>query len=247
MQAEAPIGSKVVLELNDVQDKSFITIPFSEDTAFKTLPEALASLQQEGPHTFQNVMLNFLPQPTKALPGALIFLLSAFKQGNVRSWLGDDAVDTLVYSGKEAIVKSLAKDLSLAGQSTQDHVVGEWRSYPIPLYANQQFQALSLYVRNDREDHKSTDTNKGAKNIRFLIDMRLSRLGAMQVDGFVQAKKLDMILRSEHVLPEGLHAELRQAYIKALDAIGYAGTLNFQVGRQHWMVMKKPAPKGILT
>jgi hypothetical protein len=247
-QITAPVGTSVILSVDEVTISSLVTLPPSEELSFPALPQVLAALEQVSPRVFQNVMLNFLPRPTESLPGALMFLLSAFGQGSVRNWLGNDTVDVLANAGKSAIVRNLSKELKSTGQPAQDAVVGEWRSYPIPLFSNQQFQALTLYVHNDRDARKDeAQSPSGVGKIRFLIDMRLSKLGAMQIDGFVQSKKLDMILRSENMLPEGLHQELRQGYIKALDAVGYAGTLNFQVGRHHWMVMQKAAPEGIVT
>jgi len=247
-QIIAPAGTSVIVSVDQVKNTSLVTLPSADGPAFQSLQHVLAALEQISPRVLQNVMLNFLPRPTDALPGALLFLLSAFKQGNVRDWLGDNTVDILANAGKSDVVRSLSKELSAAGQPAQDAVVGEWRTYPIPLYAGQQFQSLTLYVHSDRDARKDKAQNAaGAGKIRFVIDMRMSKLGAMQIDGFVQKKKLDMILRSENVLPEGLHRELRQGYIKALDAVGYTGTLNFQVGRHHWMVMQKSAPAGIVT
>ncbi len=247
-QVTASVGTPIILSVNAPKDEGHVTVPAFQDLNFEALPQALAALEQISPQIFHNVVSNFLPQPTESLTGALLFLLSAFKKGNVSGWLGGSAVETLKSAGKSSIVGSLAKELSEAGQTSQDPVVGDWRSYPIPLYAHNQFQALTLHVHSDRDARKDTEGRAaGAGKIRFLIDVRLSRLGAMQIDGFVQPKKLDMVLRSEAVLPEGLHDELRTAYIKALDAVGYAGTINFQVGRQHWMVVTKDAPKGIVT
>jgi hypothetical protein len=225
-----------------------LTLPLLDTTNFQALPQAITALAEANPQILQQMMSNALPQPTEYLPGALLFLFSAFKQGNLSGWLGSEVTESLTRLGKFGILNSLTKELSSAGGPAQDAVVGEWRSFPIPLYAQQQFQALTLYVHNDRDARKdkaggTAETGK----IRFLIDMRLSKLGAMQIDGFVQQKKLDMILRSEGALPAGLHSELRTAYIKALGAVGYTGTLNFQVGRQYWMAMQQPPTPGIVT
>jgi hypothetical protein len=242
----APPGSTIILAIDEPKPEPLVTLPHARDLNFQALPQALAALEQISPHIFNNVMTNFLPQPSESLGGALMFLLSAFKQGDLSSWLGGSAVETLKTAGKHSLVGSLSKELN--AQPSQDPVVGEWRTYPIPLFAHQQFESLTLHVHSDRDARKDkSGKEKAVGKIRFLIDMRLSRLGAMQVDGFVQPKKLDMVLRSENALPEGLHHELRLAYIKALDAVGYTGSLNFQVGRQHWMVMAKETPKGIVT
>lgn len=245
----APVGTTVILTVSAAKLPPPVTLPLAEIRNFPALPQALAALAQNAPQVLQQIMNNVLPQPTPVLPGALMFLFNAFKQGNLRSWLGDDATDSLLHMGKADLVASLTRELSDAGQSAQDPVVGEWRSYPIPLYAQQQFQALTLHVHSERDarQNKRDDADSAPTKIRFLIDMRLSKLGAMQVDGFVQPKKLDMILRSETTLPEGLHNELRSSYIRAMGAVGYTGTLNFQVGRRHWMMMQQSSPPGVVT
>ena len=245
----APIGVSVIVSVDTVKSAPLMPLPaLDAPSNFQALPQAIAALAQINPQTLHQMLATHIPQPTDALSGALLFLFGAFKQGNVRGWLGNDATDRLTNAGKSWIIDSLSKELSGAGQLAQDSLVGTWRSYPLPLYAQQQFQALTLYVHSDREARK--ERANGASSIgriRFLIDMRLSKLGAMQVDGFVQQKKLDMILRSETTMPEVLHHELRTAYIRALEAVGYTGALTFQVGRKHWIVMNQPAPQGIVT
>jgi hypothetical protein len=247
-QATAPIGSTVILTVEPGKPPPLITFPSIERINFQALPQAMASLAQIDPQAMQQMFAAHIPQPNESLPGAMLFLFSAFKQGNVRSWLGDDATTNLMRMGKLDIVNSLSHELSSAGQPAQDAIVGDWKSYPIPLFSQQQFQALTLYVHHER-DARSNQSSQATGNgkIRFLIDMRLSKLGAMQIDGFVQPKKLDMILRSEILLPAGMHNDLRTAYIKAVGAVGYAGTLNFQVGRQHWLTMQRQAQSGIVT
>lgn len=242
-QATASVGTEVLLSVHSAEAESPLPLRGQDSLKFQALSEALETLKALSPHVFQNVMMNFLPQPTNALPGALLFLLGAFKQGNLRTWLGGDAVDTLDYLGKNEIISHLTKDLGTAGQPAQDAVVGNWKTYPIPLYAQNQLQELALHVHSDRDSPQDeADKTASRRKIRFLIDLRLSKLGALQLDGFVQAKKIDMVLRSEKNLPDGLHHDLRGAYIKALDAVGFTGALNFQIGRQHWLVIQKTTP-----
>jgi hypothetical protein len=245
----APVGTTVVVTVEAAKAPPLFTLPQTESSNFSALPQAMEALAQSNPQALMQMMATHLPMPTESLPGALLFLFSAFKQGNVGGWLGSNAADSLMRAGKFDLVTSLSRELSNAGQPAQDAVVGDWRTYPIPLYSQQQFHALTLYVHNDREARKDQEgnTGRGTGKIRFLIDMNLSKLGAMQIDGFVQPKKLDMVLRSEAMLPQGLHNELRTSYIKALEAVGYTGALNFQVGRQHWMMMQKPVAPGIVT
>ena len=250
-QVSAPLGATMIVTVDAAKQAPLIPLPPpAPDDRFSALPQAIAALAQIDPQLLQQIMSKHIPQPTAALPGTLLFFLSAFKQGNVSAWLGNEATIKLMRAGKMDIIASLSDALASAGQIVQDSVVGSWRAYPLPLYAQEKFQPLALYVRRDDGDPQQGKSGGGKAErgkIRFLIDMRLSQLGPMQIDGFIQPKKFDVLLRSETPLPDGLHDELRSAYIKALDAVGYTGALNFQVGHQHWTRMQKEAPKGVVT
>jgi hypothetical protein len=83
--------------------------------------------------------------------------------------------------------------------------------------------------------------------MRFLIDVRMSRLGPMQLDGFLRSRQLDIIVRSENPLPPWLNEDLRRTYTKTMEAIGYVGGLNFQNGRQGWLNVQQPAAGKAIT
>ena len=155
--------------------------------------------------------------------------------------------DLLARAGKSELMARLAGDMSESGHIVRDNVVGEWRAYPLPLHAEGHLQMLNLYVHRDpRQSERGSGNAPGSGSVRFVIDMRMSRLGAMQLDGLVQPKKLDMIVRSEHTLPPGLPNELRSSYSRTLDALGYTGGLSFQLGRHHWLVIQRETPKPVL-
>ncbi len=246
--ANAPVGTNLLVTVEQAKTATLLPLAIPDTPNFAALQQVLTTLAQIDPQLAQQVIANHIPQPTAGLPGALLFFMSAFKQGDVRNWLGADAVDALTRAGKFELLAKLTQELTNTGQTAQDAVVGEWRSYPIPLQANNQFQIVNFYVHGQGErDAGKNAAGARAAHTRFLIDVRMSKLGAMQLDGFVQPKKLDMIVRSENILPEGLHRNLRETYTRALTGIDYAGSLNFQVGRQHWLIIQKAAHKAAIT
>lgn len=247
---DAPVGTTLLLTVEPAKAPTLQVLTAPDAPNFANLQSVLSNLAQINPQVAQQVLANHIPQATMALPGALLFFLSAIKQSNVRTWLGDDAVDALTRAGKFELINKLAQDLAKMGESASDPVVGEWKSYPIPLQTNNQFQVLNFYVHADGGgNNNSFEAIDPAKKMhtRFLIDVRMSQLGPMQLDGFIQPKKLDIIVRSEHRLPEGLHNELRQVYTKALTGIDYAGSLNFQVGRNHWLIIQNAKAQAAIT
>ncbi len=242
--ADVPVGSTLLITVGAAKPQLLIPLPLPDTNKFGALQQALAALAQADPELARQVMESVIPQPNAALGGALMFMLSAFGQGNIRSWLGNNPVDILSKTGKIELIARLTQQLTQGGQIVNDPVVGTWRSYTVPLHTENQFQTLYLYVHkdantpNDKNDNEKVGKS-GPNSIRFLIDMRLSKLGALQLDGFIRPKQLDMIVRSEKTLPEGLNENLRLTYIKSLEAVGYAGTLNFQTGRDYWLQIRK--------
>ncbi len=93
---------------------------------------------------------------------------------------------------------------------------------PIPCQFNSdgRFQTVPLYVHNnnyDAPDGQSTRGKGDASSIRFLIDLRLSRLGAVQLDGLIHRRQFDMIVRSEQILPDTLTHDLQKTYARTME------------------------------
>lgn len=246
---DTPVGSTLLVTVEP--DKTDTPMPLSnlKQSNISLLQQVLSVMEQISPQLAQQTLTNRIPQPaSQNLSGALLFLFSAFKQGNLRGWLGDEAVDTMARAGKIELMTKLTEELKNLGQPARDPVVGEWRSYPIPLHNNGHFQVLNFYVHHQGDRQPKNERGRPINDhMRFVIDMRMSILGALQLDGFVRPKKLDMIIRSEKTLPEGLNQELRDSYRNVLTAIDYAGSLNFQVGRNNWLVMQMAGSKAAIT
>lgn len=70
------------------------------------------------------------------------------------------------------------------------------------------------------------------------MDLALTRMGSMQIDGFSVGKKLDVTLRSEHSLSPAMRETMRARYHGAVSGIGFAGELNFSAAGDHrdWVV-----------
>ncbi|MDX2028734.1 MAG: hypothetical protein SFW62_08875 [Alphaproteobacteria bacterium] len=241
-----PVGTSLLITIEPKETPALQPLPPLLDGDDVTVfQQALTALAQIDPALARAVTDNRVPQPNKALSGALLFFLSAVRQGDVGGWLGGDALEALSRTGKFQLIAKLARELTQSAQVVRDAGGGSWRSYPVPLYADQQFQILNFYVHGNGGQRSTPDQapgKTGVGSVRFLIDMRLSKLGPMQLDGLARPKQLDMIVRSEQPLPAGLDYELRTTYANVISALGYAGMLNFQTGRQHWLSIYKETP-----
>lgn len=244
------VGSTLLLTLETDKASPSTLLPSRETNNFTVLSEILSALSQIDTQLASQVMATRIPVANNTLASTLLYMMGAYNKPNgLKQWLGDEAVNTLNNSGKSFLIDKLEKALANAVQEVRDTTVGEWKSYSFPIQTNNMFQSFNLYVHQDPQHpfHKPIHNQSGSGYMRFLIDMNMSKLGAVQVDGFIQPKKLDMIVRSEEMLPLGLHQDLRDTYIKMLGGINYIGSLNFQIGRQHWVNIVPPLHKTAVT
>jgi hypothetical protein len=223
-------GSRVELEIIKGPPPSAATMKPPAATSmggWAALDEATEVLGQAVPAAALQVARQ-LPQPGPHLAPALIALVAAIDAGNLRWWLGDGPVRALEEAGRGDLVNRLGQDL--AEMKTPVRLVsgGDWISLMLPLFFGQRIERIRLMLRRPPEDDEEAAARE-EEGARFLVDVDLSRLGPLQLDGLVKrrAKRFDLILRSHKPLPEGLRAEIGGIFAKALDGLGMVGKISF--------------------
>lgn len=248
--SNVPVGTQLLLTLLPPKADEVAIIPQHKKDELVTLQQIMQALVKIDPQAAQNVMKYNLPQPNQMLPGTLLFMLSALSQGDFKDWLGKSTLEKLSKTDSLGLLEKLAGELAQNSGVARDTTVGEWKSLAVPFYDSEQYQLLRFYVRNDKQQGQQKEQSGNrptSPQTRFLIEISLSRLGAMQVDGLAQTKKLDLVMRSERPLPPTLPNELRSLYITTLEAIDFTGSIRFQTGRQNWIHMHQDNPiKGVV-
>ena len=70
----------------------------------------------------------------------------------------------------------------------------------------------------------------GGTGTNFVVTLDLSQLGDLRIDGRVEAKNVDLILRTGRPLPREMRAEILELFTATLERTGVAGRLRFQPG-----------------
>jgi hypothetical protein len=239
-QVNWPVGTKLLVSLphaTGLQEADLVMPGTIKPNEWPALKQLLDTLGNADPALRNQFVQNKIPQPNQQMGGALIFLMSAMRQGDMSGWIGEKGIGALDRAGKRELLKILTEELRGNLRSSSDTIVGEWRHYHLPFLDPQGLAALNIYVHRDPRQGHNQQTQQGdaAKQTRFLIDLNFTRLGAMQLDGFVQPKRFDLILRSANDLGLSLEKELQNIFSNTLIAIDYAGRLNFQHGRANWI------------
>lgn len=251
--ARPPIGSLLTLR---VADPATLGMASATDPAaplpdyltgkdWSALRDVLGTLAQLDPALAQTLIQTVLPQPNKKLTAAMTFFIAAMRGGDARGWLGADATRALLKGGKEGALRGLEREMGEKSRSAGEAAPDDWRGYPIPMYDQSGINAMALHVRPFPDPDDPDGTGKdGGKGSRFLLDVELSRLGPLQLDGMVRPPRFDLILRSAAPLTMELRQELREIFAESLEAVGFEGGLSFQSDARSWVKLARKGSAG---
>jgi len=212
--------------------------------SWSQLDEALKALAHTDPARFQHITQNILPQPGAKLSSQMLFFLSALKGGDIKAWLGDTA-SRVIERDRPGTIGRLGGDMQIMSKLVDEPQSGDWRLALIPLWNGNQLEQLRMYYRNrggqDDEDGEGDGT-------RFVLDIELSNLGHVQIDGLMksQTKKLDLIVRTDQPFPDTWRTDLADIFQTAQDITGIGGSLAFQAAPGNFIdfpPMDAPSPQ----
>jgi hypothetical protein len=199
---------------------------------WSSLEESLGTLQNISPQTAHLINSHVLPKPDAQFSATTLFFLSALKGGNVKAWIGENAARILEKMRPDTM-RRLSDDFRLLGKSDDDPATPtrptDWRSTLIPLQSEDGLQQIRFYSRklNDDDEEQSENTDNGT---RFLIDVKLSNIGRLQLDGIVEEteKRLNMIIRTSAKLPHTMRHDLNTIFTNINQLTGLNGAMSFQ-------------------
>jgi hypothetical protein len=235
-----PAGSRLLLEVTAVDlppapplaegdTPADILLRLGHD--WPALRAALAALEAAAPAVARQ-LIEALPQPNARLGSAALAFLSALRGGDLAGWLGAETVDALRRHGGEELVHRLAEDFRQVAQLARDETGGDWRILLLPVFDGEQVRQVAAYMRRRRRRDDGSEQEGGT---RFLVDLELAATGAMQIDGLVRGRQLDLVLRSALPFEEAWRHDIDCIFADALGATGMTGALSFQI------VKKPPA------
>ncbi|MBN8543142.1 MAG: hypothetical protein J0M34_02650 [Alphaproteobacteria bacterium] len=196
--------------------------------------DAITAISAQDPALATQLIQNILPKPHVKLTNEMLFLFSAIKSGNPEQWFGKRAIEILDMSSPE-ILKRLSREFAQLQQVFSD-AIPQWMSVVMPFYSEAQIQHIRMFFKHEDESGKKASQGGGQ---RFLIEVDLSHLGELQLDGFVKkadaGKHFDLVIRSARHLPQEVEQQIRVIFENALQTTGYKGYMHFQQGIQHFV------------
>lgn len=227
-----PPAARIVLE---VMGEVELPPPVADDGAapsvaqgrgWPALNDALTALSRDDPAAARRTIEKVLPRAGGDMAPALITAVAALKTGAVQALLGDHLLKALDLAGHHDIAVRLGADFQQLTGIVADPSGGDWRSYLIPVHDGAHVQFLRFLVRRNRKN--PTQSDEGDSTTRFIVEVDMSRLGAMQLDGLVKPKKFDLIIRSGKPLDAAMRRDIAKVFNDSLAAGGHTGALSFK-------------------
>ncbi|MFW0776673.1 MAG: hypothetical protein ACN2B6_03015 [Rickettsiales bacterium] len=169
-----------------------------------------------------------LPLAQQMSAGLLLFI-SALRGGDFRNWMGRDNVEWLRRNGHEPLLQKAEGEFLTMARAFGDQPAHQWQTLVFPFIAAGEMQQARMFLKKDKRNTKDNDEEE---DTRFVLEVELSQLGEMQMDGFVRKHEktleFDLIIRSHLPLNETMQNDILEIYNNIGELTGYQGTLQFQ-------------------
>ncbi len=174
-------------------------------------------------------------QPAHNIFAPLLAFTSAIKTGDFRAWLGRGNSKWLENNGHENLLKKAEGEFLSIAKQFAEPVAHQWQSLFFPIAVNGELQQLRLFVKRDRKQNENDGKRENEEDTRFVLEMDLSQLGEMQMDGFVRRNssnteniQFDLIIRSHNELTQATQKDILNIYNDMGEMTGYKGSIMFQ-------------------
>jgi hypothetical protein len=192
------------------------------------LADALEVLTGRAPDAAR-ALADILPRPGPDLAERMLAFIAALRGGNLWEWTGRAAQRELNAAGRAALAALLGDDFAELSRLAAGDAGGEWRAVPVPILADGTLQQLRLFYRGRRR--AAQHGRDGDPGTRLLIDVELTRLGRLQLDGLVQRRRFDLIVRARQALAPEMRRDIAAIFHEAREAAGLSGDIAFLATR----------------
>lgn len=203
------------------------------------LGEALKALVAADPARLVQVAQNSLPQPGAKLSSQMLFFLSALKGGELNNLFGDTAL-RLINKERPGLLARMGADFKTMSRLADEPQQNDWRLALIPLWTGEKLEQLRFFWRGGGGEEGGEE----GEETRFVLDVDLSNLGHLQIDGLVKAKRhhLDLIIRTDQPLPAEMRTDIGQLFENAREMLGLGGQVAFQAAPANFIATPGAGP-----
>ncbi len=216
-------------------------------TGWATFTDAMAVLQKADPAAAA-ALVERLPDFGPQFVPNMATWIAAANTGDMRGWIGDRAIKALEKAGRSDLIAKLEGDMGeMRAPVSLPQTASQWQVLTIPLFFGQQIERVRMTVRRNKGDDE--EEGREEEGTRFLVDIDMSRLGALQFDGLIkrQTKRFDLIVRSRLELPDQVRSDISGIFARSLEGLGMTGNSIFKTAAAFVEpIPASPIPNGLM-
>jgi hypothetical protein len=194
------------------------------DKGWSALGATLTTLGHAAPELAAHLRADLSTQSGERLAASLIVLVAALRNNAPRLWPGDAIERALSTAGHDDIKLKLGEEFAEISRLADNPATNPWQVFLLPLIDGPTIRPVRLYLKRRGERGRRSSEDDSA---RFVLEFELTRLGLLQLDGFVRPQRFDLVLRSHAALALPLRSEVERIFHERVDAAGIAGTIDF--------------------
>ncbi|MCZ6721419.1 MAG: hypothetical protein V3V17_05375 [Alphaproteobacteria bacterium] len=198
--------------------------------AWANLAEAVAALERQSTDHALRFTKESIPRPDTNLATTMQAAITALDRGDFRGWLGGRAGRALGPAGRAELIAELAREFGQFVRLANDVEPGQWRLFLLPLFDGNEWHPIRFFSRQQGQQDDENEGSSAGK--RFIVEVELTRLGAIQLDGLVNANRFDLMVRSRHPIAAAAQRNIEKIFQEALELSEVAGRLQFQVAAE---------------
>ncbi len=187
---------------------------------------ALAALDSAGDIASLQTLAAKLPQTGPTLAGGIMSLIAQLNAGDGAELLSPALREALERIGKRDLADRVNGEFRQISRLAGEPAGGDWRVMFLPLRHEGELHQVNLYLRGRRRNGGQDDPDTGT---RFIVEVDMTRLGPIQLDGLVHGRRFDLMLRSRVPLSPGVRRDIESIFEAARGLSGFAGTIGFQI------------------
>ena len=231
-----PIGTNLFLQfpLNPIEQNraqsrnSNIPFALSAFPNWSNLEELLDKLNySEKTSTQKEFLENIISKPGKNLTASLAYFISAVRTGKAANWTGT-LFNEQAFSNRGRFSEQLQDDFSFMQKASEPSDTG-WRGFFLPLLDENHLSIIQFFLRNENNRKHQAKIKKDNDAVQFLLEVNLTTIGKMQIEGRIINKELDLIIRTRKLLKGPLKQGIERVFLKTLSTSELVGNLTFRV------------------
>jgi hypothetical protein len=167
----------------------------------------------------------------QAISSGLMVFIAALRGGDFRGWLGQDNARRLEDAGHGSLIRKAEGEFLSLGRQFHDTQPGQWQTLFFPLATHGEVQQVRFFLKRDKKQ-KNDREGRVEEDTRFIVELELSQMGELQLDGFVRKDpellEFDLYIRSRTPLDEATRRDIFAIYNDMAELTSYKGQLAFQ-------------------